>query len=207
MFINNWVEIRSDAAKIAVSCKRPIPWRSESIGPWASSLGFLSWFGSITTSALLFLYHQDTNVGPAGVPDNIKPVPLLLTILSAEHAYLVVQFAVRFIVARVVDMPGMRKEKAERFALRKTLLLDTLRHDAAEQVLSPASLETAVPAEKITREVLEDEARRAGQKGGASPEEMYAVRKAAKFGLVYCQRWCSHFTAGSGSGRETSPRP
>lgn len=30
---NNWIELRSDAMKIAMSCQRPIPWRADSIGP------------------------------------------------------------------------------------------------------------------------------------------------------------------------------
>ena len=33
-FVNNFFEIRSDAAKICLNTRRPIPARAESIGPW-----------------------------------------------------------------------------------------------------------------------------------------------------------------------------
>lgn len=32
--INNWIELRSDAVKICVEMKRPVPHRADSIGPW-----------------------------------------------------------------------------------------------------------------------------------------------------------------------------
>ena len=32
--INNWVELRSDAVKICVEMKRPVPHRADSIGHW-----------------------------------------------------------------------------------------------------------------------------------------------------------------------------
>jgi len=33
-FVNNWIELRSDALKICIEMKRPIPIRTDSIGPW-----------------------------------------------------------------------------------------------------------------------------------------------------------------------------
>ena len=36
--INNWLEMRSDAFKIATHFRRPIPIRTDSIGPWLDTL-------------------------------------------------------------------------------------------------------------------------------------------------------------------------
>lgn len=33
-FLNNWFEARGDAFKIVRSCRRPLPKRTETIGPW-----------------------------------------------------------------------------------------------------------------------------------------------------------------------------
>jgi hypothetical protein len=36
--INNWLELRTDAAKIATHVRRPIAERVESIGPWLNTM-------------------------------------------------------------------------------------------------------------------------------------------------------------------------
>lgn len=162
--VNNWIEARSDALKIAMGSKRPIPWRSDSIGPWLSALGFLSWLGSITSAALLFLF-KDGN-GPDGSPRHIRAWALLLAIIFAEHLYLILQPVVRYAVGKI-DMPGLRKERGERYATRKFLLQETLGEDFAEETTGPGPSR----GEKITRETLEDEARRTSVRGGGTPEE------------------------------------
>ena len=50
--INNWIELRSDFAKICIEHKRPAPVRQDGIGPWVQSLEMLTWLGSITTAAI-----------------------------------------------------------------------------------------------------------------------------------------------------------
>lgn len=149
---NNWVEARSDAVKIAANCQRPIPWRADSIGPWLDSLGFLAWLGSITSAALVFLFRTARDGGgPTGSPWDISGWSLLLSILFAEHVYLAVQFVVRGVVRRL-DSPGLQKERAERFAMRKKLLEGMPAHDVPAEVRGPG--------EKTTEAVLlEGEAR------------------------------------------------
>ena len=61
--------------KIASGCKRPIPWRAESIGPWLYVLGFLSWFGSIIASAVIFLFGGESG-GPKGEPSGVHVLGL-----------------------------------------------------------------------------------------------------------------------------------
>lgn len=163
--MNNWIEARSDAIKIAIGSRRPIPWRADSIGPWLPSLGFLSWLGSLTSAAVVFLFRKNPG-GPGGSPSNIQAWGLLLSILFAEHIYLVVQLVVRHAVDKL-DSPGLQREKAERFAMRKRLLEETLGEEEASKAISPST----AGREKITREALEEEARNASRKGQGSPTE------------------------------------
>lgn len=169
--VNNWVEARADAMKIAMSSKRPIPWRSDSIGPWINSLGFLAWLGSLTSAAIVFIFSSDP-YGPDGHPSNIKGWALLLSILFAEHLYLVVQIVVRYVIGNM-DSPGLQKERAERFAMRKFHLQETLGEDIAES----ASDANFTGGEKITREALEEEARRASVVGQGGPEQTFWQRQ------------------------------
>ncbi|KAJ4390016.1 hypothetical protein N0V93_007489 [Gnomoniopsis smithogilvyi] len=170
--VNNWIEARADAMKIAISSKRPIPWRSDSIGPWLTSLGFLSWLGSLTSAAIVFIFSNDP-YGPDGHPSNIKLWALLLSILFSEHLYLTVQFIVRYVIG-TLDSPGLQKERAERFAMRKFHLEETLGEDFAES----AAEANFTGGEKITKEALEEEARRASVSGQAvGPEQAFWQRQ------------------------------
>ncbi|RYC58849.1 hypothetical protein CHU98_g7370 [Xylaria longipes] len=169
--VNNWFELRSDAMKIAMSCQRPIPWRSDSIGPWLNALGFLSWAGSLVSSALVFLFSGESE-GPGGDPSNVNVVGLLVTILLSEHLYMGIQFIVRYVL-RQMDSPGLQKERKERFAMRKQFLEETLGPDAMETAVPP----TSKTGEKITLLALEDEARKLSTGGGGSPEQMFWLRQ------------------------------
>lgn len=148
--INNWIELRSDAAKICLEMQRPIPHRADSIGPWLDSLGFLTWLGSITTAALVYMFSND-GLGPDGTPSTIQGWALLLTIFCSEHIYLLVRLAVQFTISKI-DSPAQQKERAERFMVRKKYLEASLGEDAMDM---PPPAES----EHITRASLEEEAR------------------------------------------------
>ncbi|KAI4127022.1 MAG: hypothetical protein LQ338_003435 [Usnochroma carphineum] len=148
--VNNWIELRSDAVKICVEMQRPTPSRADSIGPWLDSLGFLTWLGSMSTAALVYLFSND-GLGPDGTPASIKGWALLLTIFFSEHVYLLVRWGVRIAFSKL-DSPGMEKERAERFMVRKRYLQDALGQDVLD--VPPSHVE-----EKITRASLEEDAR------------------------------------------------
>jgi len=122
--VNNWIELRGDALKIAIETQRPVPWRADSIGPWIDALGFLAWLGSLTSAALVYLFTGDGG-GPAGHPGDIKAWGLLLTIFFSEHIYLAVRLGVKTALSKI-DSPGMQKERAERFLVRKYVTIDSL---------------------------------------------------------------------------------
>ncbi|KAI0099924.1 DUF590-domain-containing protein [Nemania sp. FL0031] len=169
--INNWVELRSDAMKIAMGSQRPIPWRADSIGPWLNSLGFLSWAGSLTSSAIVYLFSGDSE-GPGGDPSKVDVVGLLVTVLFAEHLYLGTQFIVRYVLDQI-DSPGLQKERKERFTTRKCLLEETLGPDAMSAAVPPSPR----TGEKITLAALEEEARKLSVGGGGTPEQMFWLRQ------------------------------
>ncbi|KOS18212.1 Uncharacterized protein ESCO_003221 [Escovopsis weberi] len=163
--INNWVEQRSDALKIAISSRRPIPWRADSIGPWLTAIGFLSWLGSISSAAIVLLCQ--------GTASQLTGWGFLATIMFAEHLYFSAQFLVRYVMSKV-ESPGMQQERRERFQMKKRLMEETLGKQAAEKNPIPA-IEVG---EKITLKALEDEAREASINGQApSPEEKFWQRQ------------------------------
>ena len=166
-FINNWIELRSDAVKICVEMQRPTPFRADTIGPWLDSLGFLTWLGSISTAALVYLFSND-GLGPDGTPATIKGWALLLTIFLSEHIYLLVRFCVRLAISKI-DSPGMQKERAERFVVRKRYLQESYGEDVMDPLPSHV-------AEKITRASLEEDARQ-GSLRTATPEEHFWSRQ------------------------------
>jgi hypothetical protein len=60
-FVNNFFELRSDAAKICLNNRRPIPVRSETIGPWLEVLGFTAWLAALNNTALVYLFQQSAD--------------------------------------------------------------------------------------------------------------------------------------------------
>ncbi|KAJ3511071.1 hypothetical protein NLJ89_g4313 [Agrocybe chaxingu] len=79
-FLNNLLELRSDAFKMTVHVRRPIPSRTDTIGPWLDALTFLTWLGAMTNSALVYLFspqllpsaalsYPTSNV----IPENTSP--------------------------------------------------------------------------------------------------------------------------------------
>ena len=165
--INDWFELRSDAFKICLEMQRPTPFRADSIGPWLDSLGFLTWMGSITSAALVYLFSND-GLGPDGTPADIKGWALLLTIFFSEHIYLAVRLGVRFAVSKI-DSPGMQKERAERFMVRKRYFEESFGENAME-------LPPPMDREKITRATLEEEARRTSLKSNG-PQDNFWLRQ------------------------------
>ncbi|KAF5362451.1 hypothetical protein D9756_002731 [Leucocoprinus leucothites] len=57
--INNVFELQSDAFKLTVHHRRPIPTRTDTVGPWLDALTFLTWLGALTNSALVYLFSPE----------------------------------------------------------------------------------------------------------------------------------------------------
>ncbi|EIW81754.1 DUF590-domain-containing protein [Coniophora puteana RWD-64-598 SS2] len=60
-YVNNFFEARSDAFKITVHTRRPVPIRTDTIGPWLDALTFLTWLAALTNSALVYLFRPPSH--------------------------------------------------------------------------------------------------------------------------------------------------
>jgi hypothetical protein len=165
--INDWVELRADAIKICVEMQRPIPWRADTIGPWLDSLSFLTWLGTITTSALVYLSYND-GLGPDGHPGSIRYWALLLTILFSEHLFFLFRWGVRMAISKLVS-PGLQKERRERYMVRKKYFEENL----SQLEKLPKMKEKG---DEITRASLE-EAERQASLTGSTPEKRFWSRQ------------------------------
>lgn len=163
-FINNWIELRSDAVKICVEMQRPNPSRADTIGPWLDSLSFLTWLGSLTTAAIVYLFSND-GLGPDGTPASIQGWALLLSIFLSEHVYLLVRYAVQLAVSKL-DSPGLQTERGERYMLRK-------QHLQKLYGVNPLDAPPPFDPEKITRSSLEEEARQTTLKTSSSKDQFW----------------------------------
>ncbi|KAG8952207.1 hypothetical protein FRC04_004914 [Tulasnella sp. 424] len=113
--VNNWVEIRGDAIKIATYGRRPLPRRTDTIGSWMEILTFLTWQGALVNSALVYLFYRGTTDPVKDAEFIAEPLstsfertlraaifPAALIALSTSHAWLVVRAVVRHILVRAV---------------------------------------------------------------------------------------------------------
>lgn len=126
--INNWIELRSDAVKICVEMRRPVPHRADSIGPWLNNLGFLSWMGSISSAALIYLFADSSS--SSGMPHSLTLWGILTAIFFSEHVYFATAYVVRMAMGKL-DSPGLLQERRERFLVRQKFLEESL--DVDEQ--------------------------------------------------------------------------
>lgn len=140
--VNNFFELRSDAFKITVHNRRPIPTRTDTIGPWLDALTFLTWLGALTNSALVYLFCPRTHCGSAdptatrlssldkvqhhlmtpgmapGVADNGATrellVKALLIALLASHGFIALRGLVRHVLERAVWKASEEVRERER---------------------------------------------------------------------------------------------
>ncbi|KAJ2023463.1 hypothetical protein GGI06_001404, partial [Coemansia sp. S85] len=117
-FLNNWLELRTDAAKICGATKRPIPRRVETIGPWLDTLRFMCWLSSITNALLIYQFHPNC----AFLPTVAEPETMmrlgrtslsfaLIVLLCSEHIFLIIRWAITHVMA---SWPGAYARILER---------------------------------------------------------------------------------------------
>ncbi|KAF9461505.1 calcium-activated chloride channel-domain-containing protein [Collybia nuda] len=76
--LNNFLELRSDAFKMTVHNRRPIPARTDTIGPWLDTLTFLTWLSALTNSSLVYLFcprsQSQCSTTPSGYMSQLDKV-------------------------------------------------------------------------------------------------------------------------------------
>jgi hypothetical protein len=131
--LNNWIELRSDFARICIEHQRPAPTRSDGIGPWVTALETLTLLGSISTAAIVHLFGNDT-IGGGGW------TTLPVTIFVSEHLLLLLRALTRWVFQRY-GSEQIRKERNERYARRLQYLEQIQVNKRAGVNLSPAERE------------------------------------------------------------------
>lgn len=71
-YINNFFELRGDALKLATQCRRPVPERVDTIGPWLDALRFLAWFGALVNAALVYLFRPSPQANAAAIAHAVR---------------------------------------------------------------------------------------------------------------------------------------
>ncbi|KAJ3566882.1 hypothetical protein NP233_g6723 [Leucocoprinus birnbaumii] len=114
--INNVFESESDAFKLTVHYRRPIPTRTDSIGPWLDALSFLTWLSALTNSALVYLFSPEffasfvsSSTSPGGVGNDEGTYNAMKKLLAkavfvamaASHGYLLLRVTVRHIIEKI----------------------------------------------------------------------------------------------------------
>ncbi|KAF9353493.1 hypothetical protein BGX26_008741 [Mortierella sp. AD094] len=127
-FINNWIELRSDAAKICFHVRRPIPSRTDSIGPWLDNLEHLTWFSSLTNASILYLFREvmvdhaeaissstPTTIGlvASDIGSRLSIGMLLMCLLASEHVYLGLRWAVKTILESIPTQAELNVRRTE----------------------------------------------------------------------------------------------
>lgn len=114
-FINNWIELRSDFAKISIEHQRPATVRADGIGAWISALETLTWVGSISTAAIVHLF------GTHGMSVTSRWATLPVTIFLSEHILLLFGSLTRWAFDRW-GSDQVRKERKARYGARLRVL-------------------------------------------------------------------------------------
>ncbi|KAM0326922.1 hypothetical protein ACHAPQ_007536 [Fusarium lateritium] len=110
--INNWIELRSDFAKISLEHQRPAPVRSDGIGPWIYSLEALTWLGSICTASIVHLFSANKIGETLG-----SWATLPITVFISEHVLLLLRSLVRFTLQQI-GSERIREDYNQRYANR-----------------------------------------------------------------------------------------
>lgn len=113
--INNWIELRSDFAKISIEHQRPDPTRADGIGPWTISLDILTWVGSLSTAAIVHLFGSES----FGSGRSWSTLPI--TIFISEHILLALKALTKYVFERY-GSEQIRRERAERYSRRLSVL-------------------------------------------------------------------------------------
>ncbi|KAI3651963.1 hypothetical protein MP228_003266 [Amoeboaphelidium protococcarum] len=89
-FVNNWLEVRSDAIKIAYNHKRPVPRRTDSIGPWLFNLKLLTFFSVILNVVWICMFRQMSEARIFGIDINaLASSKTFFWLFLIEHLFLV----------------------------------------------------------------------------------------------------------------------
>ncbi|KAF2360317.1 Anoctamin [Trinorchestia longiramus] len=116
-FLNNIIEIRSDAFKLCCVFQRPFPQRVASIGVWQDAMEFLGLLGIIVNCMLIGQSGQVHRMFP-----DMTTTQTILLIIVLEHAMVALKYAISYAIPDVPEWVAEQEAKVEfqrREALRR----------------------------------------------------------------------------------------
>jgi anoctamin-10 len=142
--LNNVIEFPSDAFKIVTHFRRPIPHRTDTIGPWLDCLSFLAWLSALTNSALVYLFHPRSGTvetAPLSITHMQDVLARALFIaLAASHGYIVLRAAVRHVLERALWYGSPEKARLDASAREvKARYLESVEGPTAFGAITSAS--------------------------------------------------------------------
>eukprot|EP00158_Paraphelidium_tribonemae_P006669 Partr_v1_DN27928_c1_g1_i3_m11259 putative Anoctamin len=120
-FLNNWVELRSDAIKICINAKRPIPQRTDTIGNWLMNLRFFLWLSVFTNVAWMFMFDERGKSRVNGPEGNWWI--LLRDVVIWEHAFMVTAYVIAKAVKELPSWAQIESRKIDWALKRKYLTM------------------------------------------------------------------------------------
>jgi len=109
-FLNNVVEIRSDAFKISNTCQRPRAYRAAGIGIWYWILESLSIIAVITNCAIIG-YTSEVFNGPSRHADDDGDAQLLFVFVLLEHGILILKVLAAWLIPDVPTHIALQMER------------------------------------------------------------------------------------------------
>jgi len=129
--VNNYVELRSDAFKIAKHLRRPIPVRVDSIGPWLECLKNLTWIAALMNPALVYMFNPRYQ-GTIPSTQSILEWTALVALL-ASHEFLFMRWVVSSVVERICWRGSEEQKESDKIERQvKDICLKSLKRDQVQ---------------------------------------------------------------------------
>ena len=111
--INNYVGLRPDVSIVSKHVRRPIPVRTDSIGPWLVCLRFLTWIAIFVNCVLVYVFRLRSLGMAPGARQSAYNCALL-----TYDVIVVLRWAVWYFVKRVFWRGSEEKMKSEELELQ-----------------------------------------------------------------------------------------
>jgi len=119
--VNSYVQIRADAWRISLSCRRPWPSNAEDIGTWSDIIELMSYLAVIINSIIII--YTGTFL------DDFTIVSRLLIFLGLYHSLLIAKYLLAFIID---DTPPDVKIQLDRQHFIEDKLIHLIQDDVIE---------------------------------------------------------------------------
>ncbi|XP_003744254.1 anoctamin-8 [Galendromus occidentalis] len=107
-FVNNVVEIRSDAFKLCAIFQRPFGQPAENIGTWQDAMEIMGMLAVVVNCTLVGLNGQLTRMWPS-----LGKLETIIIVVIVEHLLLLLKFAIAFAIPDVPHWVQIEMAKAE----------------------------------------------------------------------------------------------